>query len=125
MERQNIRAFANCLPRKHGRADSMSALKIAAIATMLTMTSGVQKGIPLKRFAPVDEPQETEFDDEPIANQRAAVQSKRHKKKRFHVQTKHQPSATTLAFFERVTDPHKEERLTEFLKDPFRGLNHR
>lgn len=51
--------------------------------------------------------------------QRSGVQKKRHKAKAFHVQNKPVPSQKVSKFFERVTDPDKEQREAMMAKDPF------
>lgn len=51
--------------------------------------------------------------------QRAPVQKKRHKAKAFHVQHRPVPTGKVSKFFERVTDPDKEEREAMQAKDPF------
>lgn len=134
MERQDPHCFINQRPRNEGRTEvHRASLRTATLMAALFSTT-VASASPAPAN-PIGQRYMTHRDEpdaecaEPMhvdgSAERAQVSKKRHKQKVIHQQIKRQPTGKMAAFFERVTDPNKEERLTEFLKDPFRGLNHR
>lgn len=106
----------------------LTMLKVALLTSLTPAQPLLMRNGRHSTNTPVVEQHEDRLDRDSVQiekQQRASVQKKRHKAKAFHVQHKAVPSQKVSKFFERVTDPNKDQRMRALLKDPFRGLDRR
>ncbi len=135
MERQDPYCFINQDPQRLGKREARARLAMMAAVLFATsptgMTEGNLDGTGRRLIYARDEPDAecAEHIDRDYQKydkqQRNQVQTKRHKKHKFHIPTKNAPTGKLAGFLDRVTDPDKEERMKELLRDPFRGMDGR
>ena len=110
-----------------------SNARSALIASVLMATTAAVQASPYSRPGrfirerdPEPEAMSTAHEDQDymavVKQQRNQVQTKKHKKNPFHIPTKSVPMGKLAGFLERVTDPDKEQRTAEFVKNPFRNF---